>query len=102
MQAIARALSSDPVDGLFELAQGLNATMALRDFGMPEQGIDSVAELALKNAYPNPRALDRDAICELLAAAWAGKRPERSGRSRLSERPSYPECHHAPPKFNGI
>jgi maleylacetate reductase len=82
MQAIARALGTDPVDGLFELAQGLNATMALRDFGMPEQEIDPIAELALKNAYPNPRALERDAIRELLAAAWAGKRPERASKRK--------------------
>jgi hypothetical protein len=54
--------------------------MALRDFGMPEQEIDPIAELVLKNAYPNPRALERDAIRELLAAAWAGKRPERASK----------------------
>jgi hypothetical protein len=42
---------------------------------MPESGIDRAAELAMANPYWNPRPLDRGAIRELIARAWAGERP---------------------------
>lgn len=73
---IARALGAeDAADGLFELAKGLGANMALRDLGMPEAGIDLAADEALKNRYPNPRPLDRKAIRGLLERAWRGDPP---------------------------
>ena len=49
--------------------------MALRDFGMPFEGIERAADLALANPYFNPRPLDRDAIRDLIADAWSGSPP---------------------------
>jgi hypothetical protein len=42
---------------------------------MPESGIDKAAELAVTNAYWNPRPLERGAIRDLIARAWAGQAP---------------------------
>jgi maleylacetate reductase len=76
MRRIARALGApDAVLGLFGLQRLLNVPMALADIGMPEDGIDLAAELATRNAYANPRSLDRAALRDLLARAWRGETP---------------------------
>jgi alcohol dehydrogenase class IV len=76
MARIARALGvSDPAQGLYDLAKTIGAPLALKDIGMPADGLDRAAELAVTNPYWNPRPLDRSAIRELLQAAWEGRRP---------------------------
>ena len=76
MVRIARAIgASDAAQGLYDLARRLNAKLALRDIGMPESGIDRAAELAVTNAYWNPRPLERNAIRDLIAHAWSGTAP---------------------------
>jgi alcohol dehydrogenase class IV len=76
MARIARALgASDPARGLYDLAKTIGAPLALKDIGMPADGLDRAAELAVTNPYWNPRPLDRGAIRELLQAAWEGRRP---------------------------
>jgi alcohol dehydrogenase class IV len=73
---IARAIrASDAAEGLYDFARRLNAKLALRDIGMPESGIEKAADLAVTNAYWNPRPLERNAIRDLIARAWAGKAP---------------------------
>jgi alcohol dehydrogenase class IV len=42
---------------------------------MPADGLDRAADLAVQNTYPNPRALERAAIRELLQRAFDGTRP---------------------------
>lgn len=74
--ALATALgNSDPARALYDLAGALGAPRALRDFGMPESGIDQATDLALANPYWNPRPLERDAVRACIAAAWAGEPP---------------------------
>ncbi|MBR0949166.1 maleylacetate reductase [Bradyrhizobium canariense] len=76
MARISRAIgAADASQGLFELAKRLGAKLALRDIGMPEGGIDKAADLAVTNAYWNPRPLERNAIRDLIARAWAGEPP---------------------------
>ncbi len=73
---IARALgAADAAQGLYDLARNLHARLALKDIGMPEAGIEKAAELAVTNAYWNPRPLERGAIRDLIARAWAGDAP---------------------------
>jgi alcohol dehydrogenase class IV len=81
MHRIRRALG--PADaarsapaGVFDLASRHGAPMALRDIGMPEDGLDRAADLAVQNQYPNPRPLERMAIRELLQRAFDGTRPD--------------------------
>jgi alcohol dehydrogenase class IV len=76
LKMIARALGredGDAIKGLNELLGRLKVKRALRDVGMPEEGIDKAAELAVKNAYWNPRPLEKEALRELIRRAWAGE-----------------------------
>jgi len=76
MARVARAIGAgDAAQGLYDLARRLDAKLALRDIGMPESGIDKAADLAVTNAYWNPRPLERNAIRDLIARAWAGMAP---------------------------
>ena len=49
--------------------------MALKDIGMPEDGLDRAADLAVQNPYYNPRAVTRDGVRNLLDDAFHGRRP---------------------------
>jgi maleylacetate reductase len=77
MQRIATALGNEAnaARGVFDLAHRLGAPTALKDIGMPEDGLDRAAELATTNAYWNPRPIERSAIRRLLQDAWEGTRP---------------------------
>ncbi|MGY4573634.1 maleylacetate reductase [Bradyrhizobium sp. USDA 3256] len=76
MTRIARAVgAADAAQGLYDLIKQLDTTLALRDIGMPESGIEQAADLALTNAYWNPRPLERGAIRDLIARAWIGEAP---------------------------
>jgi maleylacetate reductase len=77
MRRIARALNAERAAGaVFDLARRQGAAVALKDLGMPADGLDRVADLAVRNAYPNPRPLERMAIRELLQHAFDGTRPD--------------------------
>lgn len=74
MASIARALGvADAAQGVQALSARLGAPASLRELGMAEADIDRAAELATRNAYWNPRPIERDAIRDLLAHAWAGE-----------------------------
>ena len=76
MMRIARALgSSTAAGGLFDLARNLGAPLSLKELGMPENGLDKAADIAMSAPYPNPRPLERGAIRELLQNAYDGRRP---------------------------
>jgi alcohol dehydrogenase class IV len=76
MARAARALGvTDAPQGLYDLAKGLGAPLALKDIGMPEAGLDRAADLAVANPYWNPRPIERAAIRALLDDAFHGRRP---------------------------
>jgi alcohol dehydrogenase class IV len=76
MAAICRAIgSSNAAQGLFDLAGTLGAKRALRDLGMPHDGIDRATDIALEKPYWNPRPIERVAIRDLITRAYAGDRP---------------------------
>lgn len=78
MKKLARALdNADAVEGLNVLLTKLKVKRGLKEVGMPEDGIDKAADLALKNKYWNPRPIERDGIREVIRRAWAGE-PARS------------------------
>ena len=77
MARIARALGvTSAARGVFDLAMTHGAPVALKDIGMPADGLDRAADLAVMNTYPNPRPLERGPIRELLQRAWDGTRPD--------------------------
>ena len=53
----------------------VDAPLSLGAIGMPKEGIDRAADLAVTNPYWNPQPLERGAIRALLQAAWEGRRP---------------------------
>lgn len=76
MAAIAKALNaSEAPAGLQALEQSVGTPTALRDIGMPQDGLDRAADEAMEKPYPNPRPLDRTAIRALLENAWHGRPP---------------------------
>lgn len=77
MGRIARALrGTNAAQDVFDLARRHGAPVALKDIGMPADGLERAAELAVQNQYPNPRPLERGAIRALLQRAFDGTRPE--------------------------
>jgi maleylacetate reductase len=60
---------------LYDLGRAVGSPRSLADVGMPESGLDRAADIAVRNPYPNPRPLERDAIRKLLQDAYEGNRP---------------------------
>jgi maleylacetate reductase len=76
MAAISRALGApDAASGLFDLVRALGVPQALSRIGMPADGIEKAADIAVEKPYWNPRPIERDAIRDLIARAYAGERP---------------------------
>ncbi len=71
----AAMATQDAAGALYDIAKNAGATMALKDLGMPEAGIEKAAQIALKNPYYNPRPLEETSIRTLIEAAWHGSRP---------------------------
>ncbi|MGQ0620895.1 MAG: maleylacetate reductase [Panacagrimonas sp.] len=80
MSRIERALvCKDAATGLWDLAKACSAPLALRDIGMPQEGIARAVDLALQKPYANPSPINRIGLTELLSKAWAGERPSEAG-----------------------
>lgn len=74
LRTLARVFrQEDPARALEEFTRRLSLPRTLCELGMPETAIDRAADLAVRNPYPNPRALEREAIRGLLMRAWAGE-----------------------------
>ena len=82
MRRIGRALGvRDPGDPLAaaramqDLARRYGAPTSLAAIGMPADGLERAADLAVQNQYPNPRPLERAALRVLLQRAFNGAPP---------------------------
>jgi alcohol dehydrogenase class IV len=76
MRIVARALGvEDAAQGIYDLAAAIGAPVALKDIGMPEDGLDRAAKLVCEHPYYNPRPVDFAGIRELLDNAYRGVRP---------------------------
>lgn len=79
MARIRRALGAfdtgDAAGGLLALAKAVGAPTALRAIGMPADGLDRAADLAVLNPYWNPRPIERAGVRELLQRAFDGAEP---------------------------
>ena len=83
MARIGRALGvNDPGDPLAaaraiqDLARRYGAPTSLAAIGLPADGPERAADLAVQNQYPNPRPLERTALRALLQRAFDGACPE--------------------------
>jgi len=59
--------------GLFDLAIRIGAPVALKDIGMPADGLERAAELATQNPYTNPRPAEYAGVLALLQHANVGR-----------------------------
>jgi maleylacetate reductase len=83
MAVAARALdASDALDVaralhalLADVSAATGAPTSLRALGLRESDLDRVADHAMARAYPNPRAVEREAVRALLARALDGAPP---------------------------
>jgi maleylacetate reductase len=81
MARVARALGAgtahalDAAHALYDLAGAVGAARSLAALGMPADGLDRAADLAVASPYWNPRPLDRAAIRALLERAHTGAPP---------------------------
>jgi maleylacetate reductase len=76
MRVAAQALGvEDAAQGVYDLAVRLGAPTALKDIGMPPEGLDRAAKLATESPYPNPRPIEYAGVRELLENAYHGIRP---------------------------
>jgi alcohol dehydrogenase class IV len=76
MDRIAGALgATDAAQGLFALAERLGAKLALRDIGMPADGIEQAVKAAIASPYWNPRPIEEVGLRDLLTRAWNGDPP---------------------------
>jgi alcohol dehydrogenase class IV len=76
MRIAAQALGvGDAAQGVYDLAIRLGAPTALKDIGMPRDGLDRAAKLATESSYPNPRPIEYDGVRQLLENAYHGVRP---------------------------
>jgi maleylacetate reductase len=83
MRQLAEVLGTDdPARGLYDLAGRIGAPRALKDLGMTESGIDLAVDRALANPYWNPRPLEREAIRDLIAHAYAGDPPQSNSTNQ--------------------
>jgi maleylacetate reductase len=76
MDRVARVLNAESAArGLYDLAMSLGTPKGLKELGMPREGLEQAADLAVKNPYYNPRPLTREGILALLDDAYEGRRP---------------------------
>ncbi|HVK32942.1 MAG TPA: maleylacetate reductase [Burkholderiaceae bacterium] len=80
---VGRALGvkgkGDPMSSpraLQDLARLYGAPTSLAELGMPADGLDRAADLAVQNQYANPRPLERAALRALLQRAFDGAPPQ--------------------------
>ncbi len=77
MKRAAEALGvQNAAQGIYDLSKKIGAPVALKDIGMPLDGLDRAAELATTNPYYNPRPIEYSGVRKLLEDAYYGRRPE--------------------------
>jgi alcohol dehydrogenase class IV len=79
LSAMARALGCEPQRvplALLELSRLDGVPGSLQAIGMPADGLDRAAQLAVQSPYPNPRPLERHAIRALVQRAFDGAEPD--------------------------
>lgn len=77
MRVVAEALGAESAaQGIYDLSVRIGAPVALKDIGMPLDGLDRAAEIATQNPYFNPRPVEYAGVRKLLEDAYFGRRPD--------------------------
>jgi len=76
MRLIAASLGArDAAESIYDLAKSIGAPLTLQEIGMPLEGLDRAAKLAIESPYYNPRPVDYAGVRQLLEDAYCGRRP---------------------------
>lgn len=76
MRITAEALGAgDAAQGLFDLAVRIGAPVALKNIGMPSEGLERAAQLATQSPCANPRPVAYPDVLTLLRNAYIGAWP---------------------------
>lgn len=77
VDAVAAALggSAQPPEDLWSFVGELGGPRSLRELGMSEGDIATVAETVVRQSYANPRTVTASEVEELLHRAWSGAPP---------------------------
>jgi len=76
MRIAADALGAeDAAQGIYDLILRIGAPVALKDIGMPHEGLDRAAKLVMEHPYYNPRPVEYSGLRQLLENAYQGVRP---------------------------
>jgi maleylacetate reductase len=75
MVALEGVLGPNPALALQQLARSVNAPTSLKEIGMPADGVERAATIAMSNSYWNPRALEISQILDLIGRAYDGAPP---------------------------
>lgn len=73
---VGEIFGGSPGQALYDFAKAIGAPLKLRDLGLSEADLDRASDIATRNAYWNPRPIDRRSIRALLQDAWEGARPQ--------------------------
>jgi len=74
---VAAALgAADAAAGLYDLNRRLGIPLALKEIGMPEDGIDKAVAAAVASPYWNPGPVEAEPLRRLLRNAYEGQAPE--------------------------
>jgi alcohol dehydrogenase class IV len=74
---VAAALdAADAAAGLYDLNRRLGIPLALKEIGMPEDGIDKAVVAAVASPYWNPGPVEAEPLRRLLRNAYEGQAPE--------------------------
>ncbi|WP_168795921.1 maleylacetate reductase [Paraburkholderia aromaticivorans] len=83
MSRLARAMQTgDAIGALLQLERECAIPLALRDIGMPREGIVAAVEQAIAVPYKNPRPVEAAALTDLLESAWAGETRYKANSSK--------------------
>ena len=76
-ETLARILDTGaPAGRLYDIPAEFGAHMALRDLGMPKQGIAKAVREVFESGYFMPASVTEEELSVLLDHAWHGSRPE--------------------------
>lgn len=76
MRIVAETLgAADAAQGVYDLAVSIGAPVALKDIGMPANGLDRAARLVCEHPYYNPRPVEYSGVRQVLENAYHGVRP---------------------------
>ena len=76
MERICRALGvDDAAAGLYELNRTLGLETGYAGIGMPADGLEAAVDAIMARGFPNPRAVTRDALRDVVRQAMEGGPP---------------------------